>query len=281
MSITTNTELALTKAEIVSALVQKELAFQAKLAPYARDVSMFAVKGMTSISYPKFTSFNVQERTSGNKFTPQALTATKDTLNLNIRAGIAWEIDPADELESAVDVSGEYIKRAVTSHARAFDMKLIAALVAAAGNTAPGGALSKDNILALQEFILGNDGEMSRLVMATSVTNRSDMLKVPGFVEYNGSGQNPSANVTGMIGFILGMPVIVHNGLAPGQSLVWDSEAICYGFQKTAAYDEQKDVLLGSGAKVAVLDQKYGVQALELGASGASATTSPLIAKLV
>ena len=45
MAVTGNTQLGATKQELIAALVQKELKFQAKLVGTVTDVSPFAVKG--------------------------------------------------------------------------------------------------------------------------------------------------------------------------------------------------------------------------------------------
>lgn len=281
MGVTANTELAPTKQDVVTSIVQRELKHQAILAKYCRDVSMFAKKGAKSISFPKFGSFTVEERSSGGEFTTQALTSANDTLNLNIRAGIAWEIDPDDEIQSNVEVQEEYIKRAVSAHGRHFDSKILAKAIAEAGNTAPGAGITTDKIIDMQEFLLNNEAALDRLVMVVSTSVRSALLKNSDFKNASGTGDGKSPLRSGLIGDILGMPVVLHTGLTSGQALIWDFEAIAYGLQRGPKYDEQKNVLLGADGKVAVVNQLYGVEACQIDAGTQTAGTSALIAKLV
>ena len=134
--ITGNTQLTATKNDVITALVQKELKFQSKLLPYVLDVSMFAVKGAKSISFPKFSSFTVVNRTSGAQGDASQLTGTADQMTLDFRAYIAYIIDSTDEVQSSVEVQSLFAQRAAGAHARYVDSQLIAAAVAAAGQGA-------------------------------------------------------------------------------------------------------------------------------------------------
>ena len=63
--ITGNTQVGPTKQDLVAAIVQKELAFQAKLVPTISNWSALAVKGAKSINIPRAASFTVTNRASG------------------------------------------------------------------------------------------------------------------------------------------------------------------------------------------------------------------------
>ena len=104
MAVTGNTNLLATKQDVITALVQRELAFAAKVLPTITDVSGFAGKGMKSISFPKFGSFTVENRASGVAASLQDLTATADQLLLDRRASVGWLIDPMDALQSTVEI---------------------------------------------------------------------------------------------------------------------------------------------------------------------------------
>ena len=97
MAVTGNTQLAPTKQDLIAALVQRELKFQAKLLPTVTDVSVFAVKGSKSISFPKAGSFTVENRASAASGTLQDLTFTTDQLLTDYRAYVAWSVDSVDE----------------------------------------------------------------------------------------------------------------------------------------------------------------------------------------
>ena len=74
MAVTGNTELLATKQDIIAAAVQRELKERSFLSNFVLDVSGFAGKGMKSISFPKLTSFTVEERASATAGTIQDLT---------------------------------------------------------------------------------------------------------------------------------------------------------------------------------------------------------------
>lgn len=279
MAVTGNTQLAATKQDIITALVQKELAFQAKLLPTVTDVSSFAAKGQKSIAFPKFGSFTVENRASGVAASLQDLTATADKLDLNRRATVGWLIDSMDELQSSVEVQAEYVKRATSAHARDVDSQIITALIAGSGFSAGGGPITAAKILSMREQLVKSHANMAQLSMVIDPTNETALLQLAEFsrADYYGSSNIPS----GMIGRIYGMPVLVHAGMPPGEALVYDKEALAIGFQRGPQYDEVKDPRYGTGSVVAVVDQLYGVKVMQDGSLGEAAGTSPLIAKLL
>lgn len=281
MAVTANTELVATKNALITSLVQKELIAEAKLLPTITDVSAYAGKGMKSISFPKFGSFTVEERVSGAASVPQALTATADTLALDIRATISWQIDSMDELQSSVQVQSEYIKRAAKAHAAAIDAKIVAALEAGAGyNQGAATTVTQAIILDMLEELQKNHANMGQLSLVMGPDQYKAMLAIADFVRADQFGANPSALQSGMIGKVYGVPVIVQAGIAASKVYMYDKEGVAIGFQRGPQYGEVANPLLGVGSVTAVVDQLYGVKVLQDGALGKTAGTSPLIAKM-
>lgn len=276
--ITGNTQTAPTKAELISAIVQKELKFNAQLMPFVTDVSSFAVKGQDKISFPKLTSFNVEKRASGAPGNAQALVATKDTMDLDERAYVSWVIDANDAIQTTLEWDMECARRAASAHGRQVDLDLIVKIAAAAGLDAGLTAVTQDFFLDAREFIKKNDGDISQSVVAVSVAQEKAMLKIADFVRADAYGTSNIAS--GVIGRIYGMPVLVHNGLVDGQALVWDKSAVAIGFQRAPAVDSQKAIQYGTGAELHAMDQLYGIKALQLAEKGMAAGISPLIVKL-
>lgn len=278
MAVTGNTQLLATKADIISSLVQKELIAQAKLLSTITDVSMFAVKGAKTVSFPKFTSFTVEDRATATAGTIQDLTSSVDTLAINVRAYVSWLIDSTDEIQSSVDVQAEYVKRASAGHALYIDTKIIAALEAAAGLDVGTAPLTQGLILDAREELLKNFADMNALTMLIGPDQEKVMLAISDFVRADAYG---SSNLpSGAIGKVYGMPVLVHPSIAAGKAYWYEKSGCAVAFQKGPQYDEQKAVGYGTGAVQAAVDQLFGVKALQTGQLGKGAGLSPLIVKM-
>jgi hypothetical protein len=277
--VTGNTEVQATKAEIIAAMVQKELGFKSQLLAKVLDVSIFAIKGAKSISFPKFTEqFTVQKRASGTAGNKQKLQMDLDTLLLSENAYVQWLIDSVDEVQSSVEVQSEYIKRVSSAHARGIDLDIIAALKAAAGlNQGAANVITEDIILDMRQYLLDSYSVTNDMTLLVSTTQEKAMLKIPNFILANNYGNNGNI-ANGVIGKVYGVEVMVHGGLAAADAIMFDKEAIAFGFQKGSNYSEQLDNDYGSTAMKCVVDQLYGLKALQLGQNGAAAGKCPLIA---
>lgn len=280
MGVTGNTELLASKAAIVSALVQKHLASQAKLLGTVTDVTAFgAAKGAKSISFPKFGGFTVENRASGAAASLQNLTAAVDTLDLDQRSTVAWLIDSMDELQSTVEVQSEYIKRASTGLANEVDSQIIAALIAGAGyNQGAGVVVTEDIILDMREYLLNNYADKNSLSFLIGPDQEKAMLKIANFIDASKYG---SPNIpSGEIGRVYGVPVIMHPDMTAANAVMYDKSALAVGFQRVAKYGEADSPLYGVGSKTAVLDMLWGKKVMQTDTLGSGAGLSALIAKM-
>lgn len=273
-TITSNVNLLETKNELIINLVQKELAFQAKLLPYFTDYSSFAGKGVKSIYVPKYDGFTVQERPTGVEGDVLALTAERDQIPLDKRLYVSWIIDAADEVESSVDNEILFLQRAAAAHARKIDSLLIAKMVDVAidlGN-AP---LTYDLILSMNQELMEADANMSQVAMFISPAQYTEMFKLSEFKSAEVYGQ--ATLPTGVIGRCLGIPVVVHNGLAANQVFMAEKSGIGYAFHQAPNVARQAEIGWGTTAQRVAVDQKFGCGGLQLGEKGAGATKSPLV----
>jgi hypothetical protein len=276
--ITGNTELGATKQDLIAALVQRELAFNAKLLPYFTDVSAFAVPGSKSISFPKLTSFTVVNRSEGAQGDASALTATVDTMNLDFNAYVAYIIDATTKLQSNIQAELAYAKRAAAAHGRYVDSQIIVKLAAAAASFQNVGAdadVTYANLLAMQNALLTADGLLEEGAWLISVQQNAAILNLSQFQSNQAYGE--MAIRDGMVKQILGMPVVIHNALAGKQLFLVGKESLAVGFQKAPSMDEQKANEYGVGAMRTAVDQLFGIKALQTGLKGAAAGKSPLI----
>lgn len=283
MAVTGNTQLGATKQDLIAALVQKELKFQAKLIGTVSDVSAFAVKGAKSISFPLAGSFTVENRASATAGTIQDLTFAKEQLDLNYRAYIGWTVDSVDEYQSNVDVQAEYVKRAATAHARNLDEQILTVLDTSSGYQQAAG-IDQTKILNARKWLLKNQAVLSDCTLVVNPDDEALLLAIPEFVRADAYG---ASNIpSGVIGRIYGLNVMVHTKPNLAKSFIYEKSAVAFGLQKAPQYDEQKDIRYGTGAMLAAIDQLFGFKALQLGQGLDSAgvalasTASPLIAEI-
>lgn len=277
----TGTQLATTKATLISQMVQKELAFKAKLMPFITDVSAMAVPGADTIKFPKLTSFTVVNRSEGVAGERSALTSSVDSLLLDQNAYVSWGIDSMTVAQSNINAELEFAKFAAAAQARYVDTQIISKIRSVAASFINVGAdvdVTYANLLTLLEAVEVADGEVSECAWLISPHQKNVLMNIAEIKNWNQFGQ--ATMPTGVIGNILGVPVVVHNGLASKELFLVEKTAIAVGFQKNAAYGEESAIELGVGAKRAAVDQLFGVAGLQLGLKGAAAGKSPLIVGL-
>lgn len=275
--ITGNTQLAPTKQDLVAAMVQRELAFQAKLMRTVTDVSRFAVKGAKSISFPKLTSFTIVNRTSGAQGDSSVLTATNDKLDLDQNAYCAWVIDSFDLAQTTIEAELEFAQRAASAHGRYVDTRIIATLEAAGVATATPGNITRDIVLEMREGLLTRHADLAKLRLVIGPDQESEMLKISQFTEAQiyGNSNVPS----GVIGSVYGVEVMLHTGVGASTYYMYEDSGLAVGFQKGPQMSEQGANEFGTGAKRVAMDQLFGTKGLQLGQQGVGATESALIVK--
>ena len=265
-------------AELILATVQKELAFAAKLRGQISDVSAFAEPGKDQISFPKLSSFTVVDRAAGVAGDATALTDTKDTLDLDFNAYVAWIIDSKSKMQTSIDAELQNAARAAAAQGRYVDTQIIAE-AETVGNaiTTVSPLVTRDVILEMQEELLLRNADIDKLSFWINPTQRTALLKIEEFTRADAYG---SSNIPGgVVGSVFGVPVIMHNGLSSTQYFMVEKEGMAIGFQKGLSMDEQGSNEYGVGAKRKAMDQLFGVQGLQLGEQGVGAAESALVSK--
>lgn len=276
-AITGNTELSAAKQDIITAIVQKELKFAAKLVPFITDLSVYAGKGAKSVKVPKLTSFTVVDRTSGAAGDATALTAAVDTIDLDQNAYVAWIIDSSDEIQATIDVQIENARRAAAAHGRYVDTQIIGKLESVGVATTTTGDITRNIVLDMRESLLKNDADLGMCFFAISPAQEKAMLKVDEFTRADIYGSAVVPN--GVIGRCYGVPVIVHNGLADQQFFLSEKEGVAIAFQKAPNMSSQGANEYGTTAQRVAMDQLFGVGGLHIAEHGVGAGKSALVAK--
>jgi hypothetical protein len=277
MAITGDTQLGPTKMELISEIAQRALISESRLLATARDVSAFAGKGNSTISFPKnSTLFTVENRASAAAGTTQDVDFLKDTLALNQRAHIQWLIDSEDEIESRLDVMREYITRAAAEHGADVDRKIIAELEAVGITTTTAGDISQDVVLEMREVLLRNKANPRNLFLAVGPDQEAKLLGIDPFVSADKYGS--SAIPSGVLGTIYGVNIVMTPEIASSTYYMYESEGLAIGFQRRPTFAEDDRPEYGPGAKLQVLAQKYGVKGLQVDVPNAFLAdgTSPL-----
>lgn len=274
--IIANTQTLATKMDYIAQMVQKELKEKAILSGYFTDVSQWAVKGVKSISFPKLTSFVVNERASGMTVDAQALTSSVDKLDLDIPAFIKWIIDTNDSVQSTIEWEVETVLRAASAHGRYLDRKLIDEAMAARFEVTVAGDITRDNVLEMREYLRKNQADLAQTALFVAPDQMTALLKIDEFTRAEVFGQAVIPN--GVIGRLYGLPVVEHNLLTDGEYFMAEKSSLAFGFQKAPAYAEEDAIDYGVGSKKRVMDALYGVKALQIGQANAAPTKSALIA---
>lgn len=273
-----------TKADLIAALVQRELLERASLVPFVTNYSALAVKGAKSVSIPKLSSFTVQSRAFGAAATENAaLTDSVDVINLNQNNIVLFGYDSHDEQQSSIDYMTAAIQRASAAHGREINSDILATWTATAGLDVNAGApadITIADILDMREFLIGNYADMTKSYLVIAADQEKAMLKLPEFSRYDYRGGNSSPIVNGQIGFVYGVPVVINQQVASQQAFMVNMEGSGIAFQKAPMVAEDTALQYGTGGKQVAVDVLYGVGGLQLGQSGVGPTLSPLIAKL-
>lgn len=276
--ITGNTEIGGTKQALIASLVQKELAFRAKLTPFFTDLSSLAVPGATSVAVPKLSSFTVVDRAEGVYGDASQLSSSNDVLSLDKNAYVSWIIDSMTALQSNIPAQLEFARRAAASQARYVDSVIIDEIRSTAHAFINVGAdvdVSYANILTMIKELEENDAAMEDCVWLVSPQQKQAVFQLAEFKNQYQFGQ--ATLPAGVIGQIMGCPVVLHNGLAGKEMFLAEKSGLAYAFQKNASYGEQPEIGYGVGAMKAAIDQLFGVRSMQLGQKGAAAGKSPLI----
>lgn len=276
--ITGNTQLTATKQDVIAAIVQKELAFAAKLVPYITDVSVFAAKGAKTINFPKLTSFTVVDRASGSAGDASVLTSSVDSLALDKAAYCAWIIDSQDEIQTTIQAQIEFARRAAASHGRFVDTEIITKAEAVGVATTTAAALiTRDVVLEMREAIVKRNGDLAMCAFWVSPEQETALLKIDEFTRNDVYGQPIIPN--GVIGRLYGVPVVVHQGLAAAQYMLVEKSGMAIGFQQGPQMSEQMANQYGTSAKRVAMDQLFGVCGLQIAQAGVGAGLSALVVK--
>ena len=268
------------KQDLIASVVQRELEFSAKLLPLITNVSQFAVPGSRSISFPKLSSFVVNDRAFGAADTPQTLADTVDQILMDKNKICSYILDRKDSAQTTINEEVEYARRAASAHGRDMDEE-IRAVFEAAGRTdwgAATGDITRDIILDMQRAAFDSEANEDELSLVVSNDQYQALLKIAEFTEHQIYGPNQAISA-GQIGTVYGMPVVRRSNMPLQTYYMVGKEGCALGIQVAPQMDSDKAIEFGAGSTRHVMDILYGVDSLQRGLKNAGPTESALLFK--
>lgn len=262
-----------TKNQLITSLVQKELAFQVKIAQLLTDLSRFAVKGSREIHMPKLTSFTAGSRVAGSAYTPSALTDSVNVLAMDKIEGLSYLLD-SSLIQSTIDFEMEAAKRAASAVARKIESNVVAGILAAGTAVGTAGNITKGIVLDAREALIKAHADMNNVVLVISPNQESALLGITDFTHAYLYGAPNAPLFDGMIGKILGIPVVVSAALGDSEFFFMDKSAFAVAYQSGPSIATQPANEYGVGASLNVIEVIYGYAPMQ-----ATAGVSPLIIK--
>jgi hypothetical protein len=266
MAVEQVTSASNTGQDSISSMVQVKLRKQSIIANLLMDVTQFAQPGDKSISFPRWANeFVVQKLSGGQKGDDQEAVFDLDKLELTEEAHIQWVIKKFDQARAKVQILQQAIGEATTQHSLGLDVDLYNALKASihASNILTPGALTQDNVVDMITKANENNIPASMRAWLFSASSYGTLLKIDGFVD--ASKSNLDIVKTGQIGTLYGYPVFQSNVVASGERYLVHQAAVAFGFGAAPAVEDQKAIEYGTGSRRWVMDQLYGVEALNEG----------------
>jgi len=255
-----------TGQDSIASIVQVKLRKSSILSSIFTDVTSFAMEGDKSISFPRWTNaFSVQKLSGSQKGDDQEALFDLDQLNLNQEAHIQWVIKKFDQARAKVQILQQAIGEATVQHGLGLDADIYAAFDASidSGNVLTPAALSQSTIVDM--ITAANVARIPKMDRSFIFSNAEygNLLKIDGFVDASKSNLDIVRN--GQIGTLYGIPVFESDEVAAGNSYLVHKAALCYGFGSMPSVEDQKAIEYGTGSRRWVMDQLYGVKALNSG----------------
>jgi len=260
------TSAANTGQDSIADLVQVKLRKASVLTNLFTDVTSFAMPGDKSISFPRWTnSFQVQKLTGSTKGDDQEAIFDLDKLELSEEAHIQWAIKKFDQARAKVQILQQAIGEATIQHALGLDADIYLEFDASvfAGNVLTPGALTQDNVVDM--ITAANTARIPKMDRSWLFSNTSygSLLKIDGFVD--SSKSNLDIVKTGQIGTLYGYPVFESDEVEAGHRYLVHKAALAFGFGASPAIESESAIAYGTGSRRWVMDQLYGVKAMNLG----------------
>lgn len=254
-----------TEQDTISALVQVKLMKNSVIAQSLYDVSDQAEPGSKSITfYRRAGAFTVEKLTGSTEGTEQTVSYSPDQLDLDQEAHIQWVIKKFDTIRNKIQVLNNALEDATEAHADSLDSDCVTEMVVGidALNDLTG-AFTQDKVVDM--ITRANKSRMPRRNRVFAFGNDAEgvLKKIDGFIDASKSNMDIARN--GQIGILYGTPVLMSDALADAEGFLYHPQCCALGFGARPAVEDQKAITFGTGSRRWVMDQLYGVKALNAG----------------
>lgn len=271
------TETGATAQSIVANLLQRELAVKSVLLPTILDYSSLVMPGAKEVAIPKATSFTAQNKSENTSTEWQAITASVDTVLLNIYKHIPARLEDIARAQSVIDWDVHMLGRMTSSMVTAIEASIASVLVKATNAIQLSGtsnlAATKADILEAKRILTAANVPLEDRFLAVPPGQEKALLAISDFVSASDYGSSmPIQN--GELGRIYGFRVIVSNSFASDTEFVaYHKEHACFASQIAPKFEKQRAPLneLADDYSLSLL---YGVKQLNGGAMGVYADES-------
>ena len=269
-----DTEVAVTKQQLVSSIVQDVLKSESILIPTITNYSQFAVPGAKGVDIAKRNQFAAGDKTEDVDLVQQTLTFTADSLNFDKHKAIYAELEMKAGLQSNVAVRSEILMEQAKELALQVDKDIITQLklVSTAApdhlidySNSPTDTILQTDILEARRLL--NVAKVSKAgrFMMVSPDQEKAMLLIADFVRADAYG-NAGGLINGEIGRVYGFTVLMHTELSAADTLFWHPSHVGYGTQLDPSFEEMKNL---KGVKDEfLLHMIYGCKVLDSGKRG-------------
>jgi hypothetical protein len=266
------TEVAATVQDLVDTMVQNALIQVSQLVPTV--INKVGVKGQDSLLIPRRSSALAPATKAENTaLSLQELTFATDALLFDKHKAIAVSIEDIANMQSNIDVKAQVIDEMARELALQVDEDILACLKAASAaapdhrvlfSNSPTNTILQTDILEARKLLNDQKVPQENRWMLVPPAQEKSMLLISDFVRADAYG-SPAGLVNGEIGRVYGFRVLMgkYTALADTEVVFWNQEAVAYGTQLGAKFEEQRQVLKLSTEMV--LSVLYGCKTLDSG----------------
>lgn len=276
--------------EIISSIVLDNFTEQGKILPLINNYSSQLGKGMDTLSFLCVDDFDMQKQTfpltapgqtadgtadpDGNAIVCQNLAITKEQLKIDCKAVVGFKYDPCDFYQSVLNENSLLLSKSSSSLLRQIEDSLITELqiVDALNVVAPiaAGTLSEGDLICLHAALnKKNIPEQDRVFLINPEEHKA-MFGLGCLKNAYSSGDATSPFRNGVIGMVMGSPVIWDNRVPAGTILYFHKDHVRYAQQGQISILETDVPKMG--CKEMSMTIKYGQKSIKDGCRGAILT---------
>ena len=274
------TETSATSMDLVSAIVQKQLIAAAKLMFTVQDESARAVKGASSVSFPRTGDLTPDDKVENVATESQELTLAMDSLLLNQHAHTFVRLEDSAAAQTIVNVEGEIIERGGAGMAKKMDTYIYGVLKAGAAASNPdhilnhygsSGKITRVKIIEARTLLNKQEVPAEDRFMVISPDQEGELLDIDGFVDADKYGSRETL-LNGEIGRLFGFKVIMTSICENDVTLYYHKSACAFARQIEPKWETDRNLkLLADEYSLSAL---YGAKILDSGKRNVTANST-------